>query len=85
MRGIAVAAQRIRLPILSDYPPWYVTLYLWPNLWLKNSNNRRRATTGAAAMKVPWNEAWEGGATKAGIPSAGEGAEGLKSFIFNMP
>ena len=25
MQGIAVAAQRIRLPILSDYPPWYVT------------------------------------------------------------
>ena len=26
MRGIAVAAQRIRLPILSDYPPRYVSI-----------------------------------------------------------
>ena len=25
MRGIAVAAQRIRLPTVSDYPPLYVT------------------------------------------------------------
>ena len=39
MRGIAVVAQRIRLPILSDYPPRYVILvYLYQcNSWICQS------------------------------------------------